>query len=322
MAIPRVFISSTFYDLKQIREDIERFVKGLGYEAVRHETGNIPYGKDHTPEIYAYREIELCDIVISVIGGRFGSESTQERPYSISQRELRTALERGIQVFIFIERSVNSEYSTYQLNKGNPNIKYRFTDDVRVYQFIEEIHALPRNNPIMTFDTSADIVQHLQMQWAGLFQRFLQEQKRLSELKILEEMKAVASTLRQLVDYLSEQGKSKDDAIQSILMINHPSFRRFAQLTKTQYRIIFTDWRELETWLGTRGYRYDGNSSHNSWDTFVLDRNPNKGIRFQNFIFEENGKLKYYTPDDWNDEWVEEYEVTFEEIPSDSDIPF
>jgi len=70
MAMPRIFISSTFYDLKQIREDLERSIKELGYEPVRNETGAIPYGKEEPPEAYAYKELELCDIIVSIIGGR------------------------------------------------------------------------------------------------------------------------------------------------------------------------------------------------------------------------------------------------------------
>ena len=46
MARPRVFISSTFYDLKYIRQDLENFVKQLGYEPVMNERGTITYEKD------------------------------------------------------------------------------------------------------------------------------------------------------------------------------------------------------------------------------------------------------------------------------------
>lgn len=37
MARPRVFISSTFYDLKQIRADLDNFIRSLGYDVVRNE---------------------------------------------------------------------------------------------------------------------------------------------------------------------------------------------------------------------------------------------------------------------------------------------
>ena len=46
MARPRIFISSTFYDLKQIRAELDMFIESLGYEPIRNEEGDIPYGKD------------------------------------------------------------------------------------------------------------------------------------------------------------------------------------------------------------------------------------------------------------------------------------
>ncbi len=254
MAKPRVFISSTFYDLRHIREDLERFIRDLGYEPVRNETGSIPYGKDESPESYAYREVELCDIIVAIIGGRFGTESRQEDGYSISQNELRRALERGIQVFIFIEKGVHAEFSTYLPNKEKLDIKYKFVDNIKIYQFIEELQKLPPNNPIATFETTADIVNYLQAQWAGLFQRFLEEQKRLSEIRVLDEMKSVSSTLQQLVEFLTEERRNSDDAIRNILTANHPAFRRFAKLTKTPYRVFFTTRNELDTWLRSRNW--------------------------------------------------------------------
>lgn len=43
MAIPKVFISSTYYDLKQERDNIARFIKDLGYEPIMHERAGVTY---------------------------------------------------------------------------------------------------------------------------------------------------------------------------------------------------------------------------------------------------------------------------------------
>lgn len=43
MAVPRVFLSSTFFDLKQVRNNIGDFIKGLGYEPVMHEKSSVAY---------------------------------------------------------------------------------------------------------------------------------------------------------------------------------------------------------------------------------------------------------------------------------------
>lgn len=184
MARPRVFISSTFYDLRYVREDLERFIQTLGYEPVRHESGSIPYSKESPLEESAYKEVALSDIIVCIVGGRYGTDSAT-RVGSITQNELAEALEKGIQVYVFVEQNVHGEFSTFQLNKDNKETRYRFVDDVRVYDFLEQLYALPQNNAVTPFSTSADICAFLQAQWAGLFQRFLQEERRLSEIKVL-----------------------------------------------------------------------------------------------------------------------------------------
>jgi hypothetical protein len=169
MARPRVFISSTFYDLRQVREDLERLVREFGFDPVRHEMGRVPYAKDKRLETSAYREVELCDILVSIVGGRFGTSSSDYPGMSISQAELRRVLDHGIQVFIFVEKSVLAEYATWAVNKDNAAMKFRFVDDGKVYEFIDELYALPIDNAITGFETSANIADFLREQWAGLF---------------------------------------------------------------------------------------------------------------------------------------------------------
>lgn len=125
---------------------------GAGYDAIRNEEGSIPYGKDERLEEYCIQEVRHSDILISIIGGRFGSESKDEasiekyiQKSSISQRELRTAIDNQKQVYIFIDKNVSAEYQTYLLNKGNTNVNYKFVDDQRIYSFIEEIKNLGIN---------------------------------------------------------------------------------------------------------------------------------------------------------------------------------
>lgn len=113
MAKPRVFISSTFYDLKQIRVDLDNFIMSLGYDVVRNEEGEIPYGTNSKLEDYCYKEISTVDIVVAIIGGRFGTASDVNQKYSISNEEIKTAIEHNKQVYVFIDRDVNAEFQTY-----------------------------------------------------------------------------------------------------------------------------------------------------------------------------------------------------------------
>ena len=50
MANLRVFVSSTYYDLHHVRNDLYTFIKGRGYEPVMHDKGGIPYTQEKTLE--------------------------------------------------------------------------------------------------------------------------------------------------------------------------------------------------------------------------------------------------------------------------------
>ena len=320
MARPRVFISSTFYDLRYVREDLERFVLELGYEPVRYEAGAIPYSAKAPLEESAYREVAFCDIIVCVIGGRYGSESAT-RDGSITQNELKEALEKGVQVYVFVEQNVLTEFETYQLNKENRKTKYRYVDNVKVFEFLEHIDALPQNNPITEFQTSADISTFLQAQWAGLFQRFLQEEKRLSEIRVLDEMKTVSSTLQQLVKFLTDERRNKDEAIQNILLANHPAFRRFATLTGTTYRVFFSNEKDLDDWLEARSYK---RIVPDEWDEGSVaewsNKKAKKYIALKEAIFDDDGRLRPYSDEDWDDKWLKK--VAFSSDEDEANLPF
>ncbi len=307
---PRVFISSTFYDLKQVREDLDQMIRDLGYESVRHETGAIPYSKKEALESSAYREVDLCDIMVSIVGGRFGTESKKTPGSSISQQELKRALDRGVQVFVFVERNVEAEYRTYLINKGVKKIKFQAVDDVRVYRFLEQVYALPNNNPITSFETSSDIADFLKFLWAGLFQRLLHEQERAAELEVLSEMRTTAQTLRTLVDVLSKEQQGKDDIIQNIVFADHPAFRRFAEVTETKYRIFFTNRIEFQRWMRAAGWgpikeeQYDKDSV----EEWLLQGEPIY-LKITQQLFNTDGKLKYFSQSEWNDHWITKVEL-------------
>jgi len=40
MARPRIFVSSTFYDLRHVRNDLENFIKTMGYDTIMNDIAN------------------------------------------------------------------------------------------------------------------------------------------------------------------------------------------------------------------------------------------------------------------------------------------
>lgn len=320
MAKPRIFISSTFYDLRVIRADIERFIKEAGYEPVLFERGHIPYGKDEALEEYCYREINTCDIIVTIIGGNYGTQSKNAK-HSITQKELRTAIELGKQIYVFAERSVYAEYRTFLKNRDVEGFQPTSVNNPKVFEFIEEIYALPAGNPVEPFEISDDIVRYLREQWAGLFQRMLQDSSRAKEFEMVESMKSTASTLNHLVTYLTKQKEEGNDAIKEILMSSHPAFGDIKKAAAIPYRVVFHTFDELNEVLKARSYVLDDampNEECYEWDNSKLK----KGIRVKREIFDENNRLKIYTPEDWKDEYITTYKHRESKEVLDDEMPF
>jgi hypothetical protein len=320
MAKPRVFISSTFFDLQQVRADLERFIREQGYEPVLNEHGNIPYGKDTKLEDYCYKEINNVDILIAIIGGRFGNSSKSSAD-SISQTELKTAYDLNKQVYIFIDKGVYSEYRFYQSNKDNENINYTYADNIKIHEFIEFVEALPNNNTIHPFETSMDISNFLKEQWAGLFQRFLQEQTRIKEINVIKGVQETAKTLDQLVNFLTEEKRGKDNAINEILLSGHPAMLRIKSLLRIPFRVYFTTWEELDALLSAYSYNIEEDpvEFEQDFNWYLHKSNIVSTLSVRMDLFPDN-KLKVLTNNEWNDDYITLHTVNQPE--EDDDLPF
>ncbi len=91
-----------------------------------------------------------------------------------------------------------------------------------------------------------------------------------------------------------------------ILLGNHPVFRRFADITKTAYRVYFTTRQELNKWLSIRGWK---ESASEIWDEDSIcewNSGRNKGyIKLTENIFDEGDRLKAISSDEWDDAWLQ-----------------
>lgn len=203
MAVPRVFISSTFYDLKQVRFNIGDFIKNLGYEAVMHERSGVAYTQNEPLEQDCYHELASCDIVVCVIGNHFGSRSAGNE-LSITMNEIQTAIKNRKKVYIFISKDVYIENRTYEYNKENGNFKSAYTDNLKIHEFISEL----KNNKrvlIESFDTTDDIISTLKLQFAGLFQNLLAHDASQSESAVVMDLSETASEIKDSVHELREE---------------------------------------------------------------------------------------------------------------------
>jgi hypothetical protein len=225
MAKPRVFVSSTHYDLKYIRASLDLFIDSLGFESILSEKGDVPYTNDIPPHESCYREAEQSDIFVLLVGGRYGSEAIRssdtrikrhfnDRYDSITSNEFGSAAARGIPIYILIESKVLTEYQTFQLNKDRTDISYAHVDSINIFLLIESILEMPINNPCYAFERYEDIEKWLRDQWAGLFKELLRKQSEQQQLSSLTtevaQLKEQNNTLKTYIEALMRK-KNKDE---------------------------------------------------------------------------------------------------------------
>lgn len=208
MARLRVFLSSTCYDLAVLRSELRPFITDMGHEPVMSEYSDILYDpRAHTHDS-CVKEIAGCDMVVLVIGSRFGGlavpsaltnidfDALQElstKPglaeskdrLSVTQLEVCKAVEQSIPVYAFVDEAVLHDHHVYERNKDKkevidniefPSIQKRETAKY-IFEFINFLSHRITNNSITGFARLDDIRTHLAVQWSQLFQRLLVEDR-------------------------------------------------------------------------------------------------------------------------------------------------
>jgi len=213
MSRPRVFVSSTYYDLKHIRSSLENFIDVLGFESILSEKGDVAYSPEIPLDESCYREVGNADIFIIIIGGRYGSEKSGskekkdkqffDRYDSITKQEYINAVNRNVPTYILIDKSVYSEFEIFLKNKNNESINYVHVDSANIFHLIEDILSQPKNNPVHHFDRYGDIETWLKEQWAGLFRDLLNQRSRQTQIASLaSEVSSLAEVNETLKRYL------------------------------------------------------------------------------------------------------------------------
>lgn len=222
MAALKIFVSSTCYDLGIVRAQLRSFLINLGHEPIMSEYNDVLFDpRSHTHDNCA-QEIKNADVVILIIGSRFGgtaipkvisaldlenlrnqSRGTKliENPdkLSITQIEVLNAIESNIPIFTFIDSRVAYDHLFYEKNKNKgfldsldfPSIEKKESATF-IFEFINYLRLRSKNNSITEFSKLSDIEDYIKKQWSSLLQRLLNEQKN----KIVEEKR---------LDFLSKQ---------------------------------------------------------------------------------------------------------------------
>lgn len=184
MTTPRVFLSSTYLDLRDVRDSVDKFLTTRGFSVTLFERGGVFYDPTLPLDESCYKEVRGSHLVILIIGGKYGSRASigqklGHKYISITRQELETAISESIPILVFVRREVDVELRTYLANpkKTRETVKYASVDDTQVFQLLEQIYLRKNGNPVFTYGEASDITTILNLQLAGFIAQILQERR-------------------------------------------------------------------------------------------------------------------------------------------------
>jgi hypothetical protein len=250
VATPKVFISSTCFDLSEVREQLQRFVRSFGFEPILSEHGDVFYHPDlHTHEACVH-EVSNCQLFILIIGGRFGGSYNLDKSKSITNAEYEAARTANVPVFTYVRNGVLNNHHIFRENRSQEfvnKISYpaidKQADAENIFNFIDNVRRAPTNNAFEGFDNFNEIESHLRKQWAGMFFEFLKTREIKTQIDatnhLLNNLKGSSSKLEDLVKslYLSTTNDSSEaeKSISNIEILSNVRsfFRGISDVTET-----------------------------------------------------------------------------------------
>jgi hypothetical protein len=176
MRKPRVFVSSTCYDLRQVRSDIKEFFEELGLEPMLSEHDSFPVDPDLGPVDNCLNAVtDNADIFVLIVGERFGSMPRDGK--SVTNLEYLTARAKGIPSYVFVSAPTLNIIPVWKANRGGDFANV--VDSPKLFEFVAEIKE-GGANWVFPFDAVQDICRTLRVQLAYLFMDALELRTRIA----------------------------------------------------------------------------------------------------------------------------------------------
>lgn len=194
---PSVFVSSTCYDLSQIRLNLREFIESLGYVAVISENHAFPINPQANNVENCLRGVrDRADLFILIVGGRYGTQLNDG--LSITNHEYLEAHSKGIPIYVFIAKSILHTLPVWQ---SNPTADFsNIVDTSKLFTFVDHLRE-SAGHWVFSFEHAKEIVTTLRAQWALLFTEALQDRAQLRSMPLSLELENLpASCLRVLLE--------------------------------------------------------------------------------------------------------------------------
>lgn len=160
-----LFVSSTCYDLAQLRADLKDFAEEVGFEPILSELDSFPVNPSQTTIQNCLEAVRTrADLFVLVVGGRYGSMN--EAGKSITNLEYLEASARGLPKYVFVKNDILSQLPIW---RANPDANFNsVVDTPKLFEFVS--HLRDKGEVwVFPFATAQDITSTLRKQLSYLF---------------------------------------------------------------------------------------------------------------------------------------------------------
>jgi hypothetical protein len=160
----RVFISSTVYDLVDVRAEVENILRDLGLTPVMSDSKND--GFDSTIQTNSIDtcliNLKSCGIVILILSQRYGPSLKKHgfSDHSATHLEYLEAKKEGIPTYVYARDRLLADHAVWKRSTDKNTINYVWIDkkDHRIFEIIEERSKLAtHHNWISSYTDSVDL---------------------------------------------------------------------------------------------------------------------------------------------------------------------
>jgi len=238
-----VFVSSTCYDLSQIRTNLYEHLESNGYTPMLSEYTNFPINPSEKTIGNCINAVKNnADIFVLIVGNRYGSMLDNGK--SITNTEFLAAKSKGIPIYVFVDKRMMSILPVWKKNKDGDYTD--IVDNTKIFEFISEV----RDNEqlwVHEFESAQNIVTILKTQMSYLFKESLKLKSRFDAefndlfknnlsnkaINILlekEELYELNFFIQTLVDEIKQKESIKQDYEYRIFLDTNNSIRDDADL--------------------------------------------------------------------------------------------
>ena len=160
-----LFVSSTCYDLSQVRADLRDFAESIGMEPILSEFDSFPVNPNQNTLCNCLEAVKTrTDIFVLVVGGRYGSITDAGK--SITNLEYFEAKAKGIPKYVFVKEDV---LTLLPIWKTNPDADYSSAvDNPSLFEFISDLRD-SGDVWVFPFSNAQSIITTLRKQLSYLF---------------------------------------------------------------------------------------------------------------------------------------------------------